>query len=69
VRAVKVKEMRDLSVQELSDEVTAVKKKLFELRMAKALHKLENPMEIPAIKNQIAQLKTVIREKELDINK
>jgi len=66
---VKVKEMRDLSVQELNEEITNLKKKLFELRMAKALHKLENPMQIPAIKNQIAQIKTVIREKELAKNK
>ncbi len=65
----KVKEMRDLSVQELNEEITNLKKKLFELRMAKALHKLENPMQIPAIKNQIAQIKTVIREKELAKNK
>ncbi len=65
----KVKEMRDLSVKELNEEITNLKKKLFELRMAKALHKLENPMQIPAIKNQIAQIKTVIREKELAKNK
>jgi len=66
---VKVKEMRDLSVKELNEEITNLKKKLFELRMAKALHKLENPMQIPAVKNQIAQIKTVIREKELAKNK
>lgn len=65
----KVKEMRDLSVKELNEEITNLKKKLFELRMAKALHKLENPMQIPAVKNQIAQIKTVIREKELAKNK
>ena len=65
----KVKEMRDLSVQELKDEITGLKKKLFELRMARALHKLENPMQIPAVKHEIAQLKTVIREKELAISK
>lgn len=63
---VKVNEMRERTIEELTDEVLASKKRLFELKLSKSLHKLDNTSEISQVKTQIAQLKTVIREKQLD---
>lgn len=65
VRTMKINQLRELTIDELKDEVLNLKKKLFELKIAKANQKLENPAEIGGIKHQIAQVKTVIREKEL----
>lgn len=59
----KIQEIRELTIDELKNEVLNLKKKLFELNIAKANHKLENLAEIGGIKHQIAQIKTVIREK------
>jgi len=65
VITMKITEIRELTIDELKSEVLTLKKKLFELRIAKANHKLENLAEISGVRHQIAQVKTVIREKEL----
>lgn len=59
----KLEEIRERTVEELKDEVVNLKKKLFELRMAKSLHKLEDATQIAKTKKTIAQIKTVIKEK------
>jgi len=59
----KLQEMRERNIDELKEEVVNLKKKLFDLRMAKATHKLEDTSQIRKTKQQIAQLKTVISEK------
>ena len=61
----KIKEIRDLTTEELQLKVTELKKELFTQRFALATNNLENPMQIPAIKKEIARVLTVIREKEL----
>lgn len=61
----KLSEMRERTINELDDEVISLRKQLFELRMAKATYKLENTSEISKAKRQIAQLKTIINEKQL----
>lgn len=67
----KLIEMRERTIDELNEEIIALRKRLLELRVAKSLHKLENTSEIKGARNQIAQLKTVIREKQLkdEVNK
>ena len=61
----KLDEMREHTIDELNDEVLSLRKKLFELRMNLSLRKLENTSEISKTRTQIAQCKTVIREKQL----
>ncbi|MDD3593297.1 MAG: 50S ribosomal protein L29 [Candidatus Gastranaerophilales bacterium] len=61
----KLEEMREKSIVELKEEVVSLKKKLFELRMAKALQKNDDPSLVSKTKKQIAQIKTIISEKEL----
>lgn len=65
VSKVKLNEMRERTIEELNEEVISYRKKLFELRLNKSLHKLENTAEISNARNKIAQIKTVIREKQL----
>jgi len=61
----KIKEIRELTTEELQLKVTELKKELFTQRFALATNNLENPMKIPAIKKDIARVLTVIREKEI----
>ena len=61
----KVKEVRELSAQELSVKLGDLKKDLFNLRLQHAINQLDNPQKIVEVKRDIARVKTVLREKEL----
>ena len=63
----KAKEIRNLSVEELTKKLEDLKKDLFMLRMQHATNQLENPMQIALVKKDIARVKTIIREKETKI--
>ncbi len=59
----KLSEMREKTVDELKDVVVEFKKQLFNLRLQKSTHKLENTALISTTKHSIAQAKTLIKEK------
>ena len=59
----KAKELKNLSVEELTAKLDGLKKDLFMLRMQHATNQLDNPMQISATKKDIARVKTIIREK------
>ena len=59
----KAKELKNLSVEELTKKLDELKKDLFMLRMQHATNQLENPLQIASTKKDIARVKTIIREK------
>ena len=59
----KAKELKNLSVEELTKKQDELKKDLFMLRMQHATNQLDNPMRLAAVKKDIARVKTIIREK------
>lgn len=61
----KINEIRELKTQELENQVMDLKKELFNLRFQHATNQLDNPKRISEVKKAIAQVKTVIREREL----
>ena len=63
----KAKELKNLSVEELTNKLGELKKDLFMLRMQLATNQLDNPMQIGAVKKDIARVKTIIREKETNV--
>ena len=63
----KAKELKNLSVEELTKKLDELKKDLFMLRMQHATNQLDNPMQLNAVKKDIARVKTIIREKETKI--
>ena len=63
----KAKELRAMSVADLEAKAADLKKDLFFLRMQHATNQLDNPVKIAAVKNDIARIKTIIREKETAI--
>ena len=64
----KINEIRDLSMQEITDKIQDLKEELFNLRFQNAMNQLDNPMRIVAVKKDIAKLKTVLKEQELGLN-
>jgi large subunit ribosomal protein L29 len=61
----KPKEIRDKSITELNEEVTALKEELFKLRFQHATKQLENPMKLIYVRRDIARVRTILREREL----
>ncbi len=61
----KIKEMRDHTIEELESKVISLRKDLFDLRIKKATYKLENTSDISKKRRMIAQIKTVIQQKQL----
>ena len=59
-------EIRKMSVEELNVKLEELRKDLFNLRLQHAVNQLDNPMRIVAVKKDIARVKTIIREKELN---
>ncbi len=57
-----------MTAEELNKKVDDLKGELFNLRFRLATGQLDNPMVIRDVKRNIAQVKTVIRERELKGN-
>ena len=62
----KATEIRTLSAEELNAKLLDLKKDLFMLRMQHATNQLDNPLKLADVKKDIARVKTVLREKELE---
>ncbi len=58
-----VTEMRNKSAAELSEELVAAKKELFNLRFQNATNQLDNTSRIKEVRKDIARIQTLISEK------
>lgn len=63
----KVSEIRALGDEELLKQLEEAREELFNLRFRLATRQLGNHRELPRVKKEISRLKTVIRERELNI--
>ncbi len=63
----KVEEIRALNPEKLAKQLEAAHQELFDLRFRLATKQLVNHREIRRVKKEIARLKTIMREKELEI--
>ncbi len=64
----KASEIRKLSGEELVSKLKDLEAELFNFRFQLAINQLDNPMRIKAVKKDIARIKTVIRQNELQQN-
>ena len=67
MKAKEIKEVRGQSIEKLQEKLQELKKDLFMLRMQHATNQLDNPLQIAAVKKDIARIKTIIREKETNV--
>jgi len=58
----KIKELKEMSVDELKHRETELVDQLFKLRFQKSLGQLESPMKVKNIKKDIARIKTLLNQ-------
>ena len=61
----KASEIRELSAEEKHRKVDDLKEELFNLRFQKETGQLENPQKVRQVRQEIARLKTIIREQDV----
>ena len=69
VRPMRADELRNLTEAELEQKAREFKEELFNLRFQHATAQLDNPMRIKEVKRIIARIKTILRERELNIKR
>ena len=62
----KANQYKKMTSSDLEKELVELKSELFKLRFQLATNGLDNPMKIRNTKKDIARIKTVLREKELE---
>ncbi|MDD2427287.1 MAG: 50S ribosomal protein L29 [Eubacteriales bacterium] len=62
----KATDLRKKSHTELEQELSELKEELFKLRFQHATNQLANPMQLKYVKRDIARVKTVMRQQELN---
>ena len=58
--------MREMTDAELAAELEKMKKELFNLRFQHVTGQLDNPVQMREVRKDIARVKTIMREKELE---
>ncbi len=62
----KVKEIRELSTEEIQKKIAETKEELFNLRFQQATGTLEKPSRIRELRHTVARMKTVLKEREVN---
>ncbi|HPR17116.1 MAG TPA: 50S ribosomal protein L29 [Candidatus Cloacimonadota bacterium] len=58
----KMKDIRELTKDELQQKLIDLKEELFNLRFQQSTNRLENPMRIRQVKRDVARIKTLLTE-------
>ncbi len=64
----KASELRGLSVSEIEDKIAASRLELQKMKLAHSISPLENPMKISKTRKEIAQMLTILTEKQNTVN-
>jgi large subunit ribosomal protein L29 len=62
---VKIKEIRDLGIDELVQKNKDLVEELFKLRLRHTSGQLESPAAMRSVRKNIARIKTILREREV----
>jgi large subunit ribosomal protein L29 len=60
---VKPNELREMSVEDLTNRLGELTEERFRLRFRSATESIENPMRFRAIRRDIARIRTILKEK------
>lgn len=61
-----INEIRKLSSEDIKKKIIEKKEELFSKRMQASSGNLEKPVQLRILKREIARLKTVLKEREMD---
>ena len=61
-----IKELRKLSTEDLVKKIKTTKAELFAKRMQHANGTLEKPVELKVLRRDVAKMKTILKEREID---
>lgn len=62
----KTKNFREMTTEELNTKLKDLKVELFNMRFQHATGQLANPMSLNTLKKDIAKVKTILKERELN---
>ena len=62
----KAEKIRDMTDQEIEQQIQNLRKELFNLRFQLATHQLHNSARVKLVRKDIARLLTIKRERELE---
>lgn len=62
----KISEIRQMTEQQLREEIQNLEEERFNLRFQRAAYKNPSPARFGQIKRTIAQIKTILREREIE---
>ena len=63
----KVKEIREMTTEDIKKHIVDAKQELFNLRFQQATGIIEKPSRIKELIHDVARCKTVLRERELEV--
>lgn len=61
------KDIRELTNEEILTKIEEYKEELFNLRFSQATGNLEKPSRIRELRKLVARMKTILRERELEV--
>ena len=61
-----IKDIRKLSTADLKKKIISTKEELFTKRMQQANGTLEHPTELRSLRKDVAKMKTVLKEREIE---
>ena len=62
----KVKELKELTVDELGQQLVGIKKEQFNLKLQQISGQLENPSRIKELRRTVARIKTIQNAKKVE---
>ncbi len=63
----KVKEIREMTTEEINKKIVDTKQELFNLRFQQATGVLEKPSRIKELRHDVARCKTVLKERSMEV--
>ena len=63
----KVKEIREMTTEDIKKKIVDAKQELFNLRFQQATGLLEKPSRIKELRHDVARCKTVLKEREMEV--
>ncbi len=62
----KVKQLKEMTVEELDQQMSEIKKEQFNLKLQQVSGQLENPARIKELRRSVARIKTIRNQKKVE---